>query len=319
MQFYGFEPRAGNLEIYPNARGNKNAGSALRLPLQAGWAFLDQEDLQLVKTDLSPNAVDSMRSFMNDFGASANTLRDLENALRRRSSSLTKRLCQANRKHLRGSGKAYNEGVFINCPKTPSSIKISAQSNLEISELSQSELENDLHREKYSDMWLEGKALYDEGLSETVTRSRAIFLVNYYLICGDIFCHRLAKGRGFESLRVKLISEWLQHKHNGWSKEVNARTSDAFEQIVRIVNWESPGNEKQTSNFGRDGYRAASERQAITKQLEIISWVEKLSDQGIPSQRQLHKITGIAMKTLQKYRHLWEHLLQVYLKNKNSK
>jgi len=324
LEYSGFEVSNGNLEIFPNPGSRLDSkGFGLRLPLQLGFAFLNQSTLEVTWERYELSAIDAINYFMDDMKIYRNSPAAVRKAVAyvKQLKQLSKQpksesiAAGVNRPNLQvingGGGKTYNNiTVDDNQQDTLLVLPTGLDDRTQIV-LSNwpKQLPKGINRE----LWFKGKEYYQNGLTNKSQRAEALFCINHYLFYGDRTQVIKALGYGYEEDRDILMTKWLNLKHNGFSKEISSAKISAYAQIRRLVYSNSKGKKLNLS----DAYRLANERKAKVKQEEIISWTNKLQEaSGIKSQKALAKLTGIDIKTLRKYRHLWQHLLEIYtLKN----
>lgn len=284
----GFKPEPGHLEVYPPADVNSQA---VRLPLQYGFAFLDQKTLDVLheRDRLSPSA--ALDLFANDL--------ELTNSADRFTAQ-----CSMLEAIIEFSKTPDHDDPYSNCvqsyakpvqpptPTPPASIPISGG--------------------KCSGRFELGRGYFEGGLTAVGQRHEALLAVGYYLFFGDREAGIEPLGYGRERERLEALQRWLAEKHNGFSEDVNARRRHAFAQIEDMVYWtpkeHTPGVEKRVVP---DSWVEWNQKCADKVKAKILQWVEQLKDVGVRSMRELSRLSGIAQNTLRKYKELWCELLAV--------
>ena len=203
----GYEIRGGQLEIFPS-------GNGLRLPLQPGFAWLDDTGSVLDRRENLPTD-EAISRFLNDMEATANNWPETK-------TQIDSRLEQLDRQR-RGNAQAHEEAV----------------SNEGFDEL----FNYRLIRENYE----KGRQYWKDGLTEAGQRHDAILCVEHYLWHGDSSAGVPAlPGEWNDTSRYRLISAWIEAKHNGFCNHINrAKWRKVDEQIRRAVKWRRPSGAAQ--------------------------------------------------------------------------
>ncbi|MBX9769910.1 MAG: hypothetical protein K2X29_00980 [Candidatus Obscuribacterales bacterium] len=325
LQYRGFVIQNGHLEVFPNP-GRHSSGFGLRLPLQFGWAFLNQKTLQVQHERTELSALDAIKYFVDDLSENSNppsvitkamkyiALReahrgqswDISNAV---NDDMQLPKFSRELKNTGGDGKHHKPYNKMST-KCSTAFAASPQSlvQCDVSSIWGDRLPSGMNWER----WLHGREFYETGLTGPNQRSTATFSMQHYLFYGDPSRNIDPLGYGFEEDRADAIKSWLATSHNGFSKDINQDKPDAFKQIERQAQYK-PGDRRGKNIVPFDSpYKRANDRRSQQSVDQILNWVEKLKDTGVKSQNQLHIVSGIAKGTLKKYKHLWAHLMGVW-------
>jgi hypothetical protein len=299
FQLHGYIIHPGTLEIFPQP-GDDSSGQGLRLPLQPGWAWLNDETLT-VRVD---------RSELSPAEALCDFLRDQE--------------CSVNTHHQFHELKAYVSKVAAtremivartaNATRLAEVIPIRNSVYPESSEEAMAAVRSvftGLPPGIIADRWLRGRNYYYVGLTGPSQRADAISCLSHYLFYGDPERLIDPMGYGFESERKWVIEEVLRTKNNGNSKDLAKGYKDSLKQAERAANWVPPhrrGQEVTKYEFvvPISWTRGNANRAGLAKR-KIIAAVEDFREIGRPfSMRDLWLKTGCGVDTLKKYESLWK-------------
>ena len=303
LKLHDFEVAKGTLEIFPHP-GENSVGQGLRLPLQPGFAWLNSNSLAVSeeRDELSP--AEALNKFVNDME------------------------CNVNPYHQFHRLKAYVEQVA----STKQVIVARAANSTRMAEIIP--IRRDLPEEGSADsikevksvfkklppgikcdVWLRGRQYYNHGLSGPSQRDDAVLSLSHYLFYGDPERMVSPLGYGYEDERKWLITELLQTKHNGWSKDISAGREDVSKEIERATRWVPPhrrGQEAKKYEFvvpiswvRNNANRSAKARQKIKVA------VEDFEEAGLPfSMRDLMLKSGCGSTTVSKHADLWKPTYQ---------
>lgn len=282
---FGFIPSKGNLEIYPPRDVDSQA---LRLPLQHGWAFLNQQTLETCseRYELSPGQ--AINWFLSDLELTNQSTKFLQYI----------EMLEVLNYRKEDYYDDFEPQTII--PESDRCTPYNGCANV-----------IDLVFRLNDERWQQGKQYWQCGLTGVSQRHEALFCVGYYLFFGDEAAGVPALGYGWGYERAELMRDWLSKCHNGFSDEVNQSKRDAFEQIERMCNWLPVGKRGSGLMKQESSYERANRVRAEAAQAKIAEWVEKLKDVGVGSQNEFQRLTGMSIHTVRKYRHLWAHLLDV--------
>ncbi len=279
FQLEGFEVRPGTLEIFPSA-------NALRLPLQAGFAWLDdQGQIEVERKDFTADA--ALFQFMADVQANGTDWQ-----------LVSQRLQTAIGEHSKAS---------------------SSQSE-QMEEFA--DMVDDAAREVDLQRWKKGQSYWLNGLTKNGQRHEGILFVGYYLWYGDASNGLAAlPGRRAAAQRQRLIRQWLELKHNGfcshiavgdWQKveadierAVAWRRFNAVEERVPYLITERLIDRQMEVRLTADQLRIANENRERRARLKIKEAAEGLEQAGERvSIRAIHRITRCSVNTIRKHRDL---------------
>lgn len=194
-----YEIGRGTLEIFPSNMG-------LRLPLQAGFAWLnDEAELVKCREDLTPD--DAISRFVTDAQQLANNWHEARIQI----------VSQLSAARERRPGSAQER-----------------EKRLSITDLDHV-FNYGLIPEKYQ----EGRQYWQNGLTTSGLRHDAILAIGHYLWHGDDAGDVPAMpGRQYDEARYRLILAWLEKKHNGYCRHINrGKWSKVEAEIRRAVKW----------------------------------------------------------------------------------
>jgi hypothetical protein len=203
----GYEIRNGTLEIFPS-------GNGLRLPLQPGFAWLD--DNAEVITERKELGVEAAISrFLFDLESNANNWEKSKSLIRAQLEVIDRAIDRSVQERQERLDTACFEGLF-NYRVIP---------------------------EKYE----EGRRYWKEGLSKSGQRHDAILGIEHYLWHGDQAAGVPAlPGEWNDEQRYRVILAWLQENHNGFCNHINRGNWRKVEaQIRRAVKWRRPSGAVQ--------------------------------------------------------------------------
>lgn len=196
----GYEIKCGQLEVFPS-------GAGLRLPLQAGFAWLDDEGrVALEREELTADEAISL--FVHDI--------------------------ESNTNHF-----DYTQLRIIKQrpldPTNPQTIGDSGHSDRVSTEGFEQLYSNNIIQENYE----KGRVFWSEGIRKKEDIHEAILCVGHYLWFGDSNLSIPAyPGTWNDSNRERLIRSWLDKNHAGLSEHINAGDWSFIEEnIKRAVEW----------------------------------------------------------------------------------
>jgi hypothetical protein len=204
LQSQGFEIRGGTLELFPS-------GNGLRLPMQSGFAWLDDQGL-ITQHRQDISLEQALDQFMADLYAHGNSWEYVSDVLE------SKLLEQSD--------------------------ALSSQSGLSTQDLyDQSgqfdQMVLDATNQLDTDRWEKGREYWINGLTKQNQRHEAILYVGYYLWFGDRASGMSPlPGRRCAGQRLRLLTDWLEQKHHGYCRHITAGRWDKVEaDIHRAVHW----------------------------------------------------------------------------------
>ncbi len=282
----GFSLRSGQLEVFPS-------GSGLRLPLQKGFAWLDDSgNVTVDRAELSQNeALDRFVTDIESGGAEWNYTK----------SRIQEFLEASERKRTQDSTSLEGFESFF---------------------------EHNVIRESYD----AGKNYWLNGLTKNGERHKALLCVEHYLWHGDESIGLPAHpGRSNDERRMQLLIDWLRKKHNGCCNRINAndwRTVEA--DIRRACVWRANYiperkpyllvsesaidrmchlSQTYSRTWRLEDWRKGNEKSEAKARRKIEDAVNICLAQGQQISRGvLVGITGCSINTVKKHGDLWRHL-----------
>jgi hypothetical protein len=197
-----YEVRGGQLEVFPS-------GNGLRLPLQAGFAWLDDTGAVLSRRD-NLTTEEAISRFLNDMKTRANNWVEAKRLITTQLEALDRAkskdaLAQEERLTTAGFEHVFNYRLIP---------------------------------EKYE----EGRRAWRNGLTSKGRRHDAILGIEHYLWHGDEAAGVPAlPGEWNDEGRYRLILAWIEKNHNGYCNHINRGNWRKVEaQIRRAVKWRRP-------------------------------------------------------------------------------
>lgn len=286
----GYEIRGGQLEIFPS-------GNGLRLPLQPGFAWLDDTGAVLDRRE-NLTTDDAISRFLNDMEARANNWTES----RKRIQSQLEQLDRQRSGDAQGREERLDTADFerlFNYRLIP---------------------------EKYQD----GRRYWQTGLTANGQRHDAILAVEHYLWHGDQSAGVPAlPGEWNDEPRYRLISAWIEAKHNGFCNHINrAKWAKVEAQIRRAVKWRRPSGAVQVRTpypltdrsidvliarskatgraWSMDDLKKGNDGREENARERIRAAVQLLTDQGRRvTLRQLMRLAGCCNKTVKRHMDIW--------------
>ncbi len=300
---HDFEVAKGKLELFPNP-GDKSLGQGLRLPLQPGFAWLNEHN-QMVREErdeISPS--EAMLQFVRDIECSVNPYHHFHKMrafVERTEATKAEIIVQAN-------------------SRVPRSEVISLRPEIvpkggEEAQKSVKKIFHKLPPGINCDSYLRGRHYYEHGLSGHGQRADAVFAIGHYLFYGDPERLVPPRGYGFEDERKWLIEEILKAKHHGMSKDITSGRAEAQKHIERATQWQPPhrrGREAQKYEpVVPISWVKNNAKRASTAQKKIIAAVADFKEAGTPfSTRDIILKCGVSSRTLDKYPELWKPTME---------
>jgi hypothetical protein len=199
LKFHGYEIKSGTLEIFPS-------GNALRLPLQPGFAWLDQEG-NVIRTREQTTREEALASFVSDLERNQRNWNEAKNRIESQLHAAAAAaggyaLAREERLDIGGLEKLFNGG-------------------------------------KIQEIWEKGRQWWQDGLSERGERHDAVLAIGHYLWYGDEeHGVEALPGARHDAYRERLIEEWLTQKHNGYCRHIDQNKWEEIRaQIKRATAW----------------------------------------------------------------------------------
>lgn len=286
----GYDIRGGQLEIFPS-------GNGLRLPLQRGFAWLnDNGDLLLKREDLELDA--ALSRFLFDLNNNCNEW------------TLAKREIDSQKLAL---------------PASAGGDALARQERLEMGGF------DDLFSGgKITENWEKGRKFWQEGLNSAGQRHDAVLFIGHYLWYGDSE-NGIAPlpGARNDEYRAKLIEDWLTEKHNGFCRHLDKNKWETIRaQIKRAVLWRGNGEAREYEPYrltdrllkrllaiyrktGKvwtvEDFKQANEDRRDQARCKIRAAVDRCLNEGRQISRStLAAMTGCSPNTLKKHADLWK-------------
>ena len=199
LKVHGYEIKSGTLEIFPS-------GNALRLPLQPGFAWLDQEG-NLIRRREEITRDEALASFLYDLERNQRNWSEAQNRIESQ--------LKATRAAAGGDALAHEERLNIDG------------------------LEKLFNGGKIQEIWEKGRKWWQEGLSARGERHDAVLAIGHYLWYGDEENEvDSLPGARHDAYRERLIEEWLRQKHNGYCRHIDQNKWEEIQsQIKRATAW----------------------------------------------------------------------------------
>lgn len=302
LKLNDYEVSQGTLEVFPNP-GDASLGYGLRLPLQPGFAWLNQQSLEVSHERSEMNSQGALDWFIADFNDSANSYHDFHRF-------------KAHVEHR----QQYTQVETVP-PKPAQVIPLHSRKVLEATNLedrSVIEIFGFSPPNILPDVWLRGRKYFDDGLTAPSQRSDATKALSHYFFFGDPSRQLPARGYGRQDERDQAIAEVIYAKHNNFSADVASGKSDARAQITRCANWEPPHRRGQDNTHSQFEppivWKLANAKRSMDARNRIAQAVASLAGQ-VFSLRTLRSLAKCSMDTLYKHADLWQ---SIYEQNKQS-
>ncbi len=304
LKLHNYEIAQGTLEVFPNP-GDASLGYGLRLPLQPGFAWLNQNSLQVSHERSVGDAQHALDWFMADFADSANSYQDFH-----RFKAHVEHRQQSENQDAQPAAPRNAEVIPIHSRKALDATNPADRSVIDIFGFSPPNI--------LADVWLRGRKYCEDGLTGPSQRADATKALSHYFFFGDPSRQLPAQGYGRQDERELAIAEVIYGKHNDFSVDVAKGKSDARAQITRCANWEPPhrrGQENSRAEFEPPiAWVRANANRALAARNRIAQAVASLSGQ-IFSLRTLRAVAKCSMDTIYKNADLWQ---AAYDQNKQS-
>ncbi len=293
LKLSNFEVAKGTLEVFPHP-GYASLGMGLRLPLQAGFAWLDKRTLDIDHYREEMSATKALEFFIDCVDSDANSYADFLalkariaelGAIQTSSPQLEKRdnlvPIRAGKPVSSGEASLFVASVFGHLPL-----------NID------------------TEVWQRGRLFHLQGLTSNGQRAEAAFCLGHYFFYGDPSRGLPALGYAHSASRELLIQDFLATNHNGFSKDIARGRADATAQISRMAIWVPPhrrDGEVETykatapiSWIRENAKRKASARRRIEDALAAL----RIRKERF-STLELQKAAGCGRATLYKHADIW--------------
>ncbi|MBX9772189.1 MAG: hypothetical protein K2X29_12505, partial [Candidatus Obscuribacterales bacterium] len=289
LKLQGYELRGGQLEVFP-------CGNGLRLPLQSGFAWLNENaELIISRGQLTTEA--ALDRFLFDLERAANNWNDAKTLIETQIAAMTAAAAkqnQARQERLETGGfeHLYSAGRI------------------------------QMH-------WEKGRKFWQEGLASRGQRHDAVLFVGHYLWYGDAENGIAAlPGARNDEYRARLIEQWLTDKHNGFCRHIDQdKWEEVKAQIKRAALWRGDGQAREyepyrltdrlikrlLAIFRKTGkvwtvedFKQANDDRQEEARCKIRAAVAQCLEEGRQVSRStLETLTGCSPNTLKKHADLW--------------
>ena len=297
LKLNDFEISKGTLEVFPQPGVDSN-GQGLRLPLQEGFAWLDQKTLEVENERFEYSATSALELFIDALNGCANNRHQFHQL----KAYVLKLLAQTGQaleqveNHIRDNVVPLK--TFVSNTNAPNQNEIRRVFQF---------IPPGINAES----WVKGRGYYTSGLTGPSQRADAIFCLGHYLFYGDPESRLPALGYGLEQERKEVIKTILSEKHYGNSQDLNRDRADAIKQVERATAWMPPARRltgNQSSKFEMPvSWRKHNANLKVDARLRIELAVKALINQNKPfSVRDLQTLTKCSQVTLYKHQDLWK-------------
>jgi hypothetical protein len=285
----GYDIRCGQLEVFPS-------GNGLRLPLQRGFAWLDDNG-SVILTREKTTLESAVSRFLFDLNSNSNNWAIAKTRIESQLAASVAAAggdAQERRKRLEigGFDDLFGGGKII-------------------------------------EHWQKGRQFWQQGLSSAGQRHDAVLFIGHYLWYGDTE-NGIAPlpGARNDEYRAKLIEDWLTEKHNGYCRHIDQKKWETIRaQIKRAVLWRSNGEAKEYEPYrltdrllkrllaiyrktGKvwtvEDFRQANQDRRDKARDKIQAAVSQCLSEGRQISRStLASLTGCSPNTLKKHADLW--------------
>lgn len=306
LRLSGFDIAKGTLEVFPAPGDGRNSsiGNGLRLPLQPGFAWLNDDGLVIEERD-SISPVEALDRFMRDMEC-RNSRHDFHQ-MKAYVSRLLESQEQITTQVSQISQISKAKGVVVPFRK-PDGVELDEYTLCAVLEVFQG-----LPPGINAETWIKGREFAQVGLTGKSQRAEAIYCLSHYLFYGDPERRLPALGYGYEKERQWAIEKILASLHNGCSKDINKGRGDAVAQIERAASWlpkDRRGQENNVVPFVKKVPIAWQRNSANLKSeavKKIQAAVADFEEAGMTfSIRDLKLKTGCGNDTLYRHQSLWK-------------
>lgn len=223
LKLSDFDVAKGTLEVFPHP-GYASLGMGLRLPLQAGFAWLNKETLQIEYEREDLSATKALEFFLDVLDGDANSYLDFL--------TLKSRIAELEAPQAPGGLTERRDNIVPIRTSKPTS---SSEHSLFVASIF-----GHLPLNIDAEVWQKGRLYHLQGLTAPSQRADAAFSLSHYFFYGDPSRGLPALGYADIESRERLIEEFLTANHNGFSKDLVRGRADATSQITRLANWIPP-------------------------------------------------------------------------------
>ncbi len=291
----GLKIKQGQLELFPSNNG-------LRLPLQRGFAWLDDQGAVTIRRE-ELTADEAIAKFVDALDTNAHNWQIIQ-------SRINSRLAQ---------------------------IQQAASAGVPAHELKNKNMEEDsfsgffTEAGKIQEVYDFGRDYWQNGLTKPGQRHQAILCIGHYLWYGDENAGiKALPGISRADRRAEAIENWLKEKHNGYSESVlKGDWKGIAADIFRSCNWQAQDDgetprrssysisdraidrlEVLTKQTGRLWYPADFEKGNIGREEQAreqirLALVQLLEEGRRVSVRGLERVSGCDRKTIRRHSDIW--------------
>ena len=298
LKLSDFAVAKGTLEVFPHPGTGESKGMGLRLPLQHGWAWLNKQDLEVDHERYEMAPTKALEWFLDLLDSDANPI----NALKQMSvriDELEKRKIAA-----RVHGVNDKPDNVVQIRKSVSAF-VDTESAAFVGSVF-----GHIPASMNVETWTKGRTFHKEGLTGPSQRAEAIFCLGHYFFYGDPSRNLPPLGYGLEEERSYAIKEFLEARHNGYSRDITSGRADATAQVDRAANWRPPskrGEEVRTYKATRPiSWIRANENKKTDSRKKIQAALEGLKKLGRSfTTVELEEAATVSRRTLYKHRDIW--------------
>ncbi|MBA4027046.1 MAG: hypothetical protein C0473_02275 [Cyanobacteria bacterium DS3.002] len=293
LKLSDFEVAKGTLEVFPHP-GYASLGMGLRLPLQAGFAWLDKTTLDVDHYREEMSATKALEFFIDCLDSDTNSYADFL-ALKARVIEL---------EAIQAAAPTLEKRDNIIPIRSGKPVSATEHSLFLVSIFGHVPLNID------AEVWQRGRQFHLLGLTNHSQRAEAAFCLGHYFFYGDPSRGLPALGYTESANREQLIQDFLSSNHNGFSKDIARGRTDATAQVTRMANWVPPHRrdgevEHYTATAPISWIRENAKRKANARR-RIEDALMALQVHKRPfSTVELQKKAGCARDTLYKHADIW--------------
>jgi hypothetical protein len=287
----------GTLEVFPHP-GYASLGMGLRLPLQAGWAWLDKHTLEVDCERFEMSATKALEYFLDALESDANSIEDFHNLgayIRNLETGKT-------------AGETSSEDASSNVVPIRKSEKAAPSSEYELFVAS---IFGHLPLNINAETWNKGRLFHLQGLTAPSQRAEALFCLGHYFFYGDPSRDLPPLGYGCVEERRWAVEQFLNDHHNGFSKDLSRGRADATAQIERAAKWlpvhKRTGEVQKFVVTQPIAWKKENERRQSDARGRIADALEALKIRQRPfSTVELQKAARCGRDTLYKHTDIWQ-------------
>lgn len=306
----GFQIAGGQLEVFPNPGNDNSQGYGLRLPLQPGFAWLDEHTLEVdqEREELSP--AQALHKFILNLW-DGNSYQHYRNLVEYAAGLSTRHI------ELLNAVKSMPVSNAVPMRSSPRTVADANEEDL----VTVIDTFGFVPPGMNVDTWAKGRNYAVTGLTAPSQRHDAGFALNHYFFYGDPSRGIPALGYNHEDERFAIVHELLSARHNGYSKQLERGQADVVANIRRQAKWRPPSKRAEAATKQQDQaavkvdpsialvrQRANAKRSRGARQ-KITLAVNALLERGEQlSIRAIEKEAKVDQKTVIKHSDIWKTL-----------